>query len=182
VSLRVVGAEGEALAPGEVGAIEIDGPNLFKGYWRKPEKTREEMRPDGFFRTGDVGRVDEQGYVHIVGRAKDLIISGGLNVYPKEIELLIDQMAEVGESAVVGVPHPDFGEGVIAVVTPKPGGAAKPDEEGIVAKLKGELAGFKVPKRVFVLDELPRNAMGKVEKSRLRERFCDAFASDRTSR
>jgi malonyl-CoA/methylmalonyl-CoA synthetase len=178
VSLRIAGGEGEPLPDGEVGSIEIRGPNVFKGYWRKPEKTGEEFRPDGFFRTGDVGRVDERGYVHIVGRAKDLIISGGLNVYPKEIELLIDQMAGVGESAVVGVPHPDFGEGVIAVVTPKAGAAAVPDGDQIMARLKGELAGFKMPKRVFLLDELPRNAMGKVEKSKLRERFSDAFASD----
>ncbi|MBX6323633.1 MAG: AMP-binding protein, partial [Rhodospirillaceae bacterium] len=159
---------------GEVGDIEIRGPNLFKGYWRKPDRTREEMRPDGFFRTGDVGRLDARGYLHIVGRAKDLIISGGLNVYPKEVELLIDQMAGVGESAVIGVPHPDFGEGVIAVVTPRDG-QPPPDGERIIARLKRELAGFKVPKRVFVVDELPRNAMGKVEKARLRERFAHAF-------
>jgi malonyl-CoA/methylmalonyl-CoA synthetase len=177
VELRVVDGEGAAVPQGEVGSIEIRGPNVFKGYWRKPEKTREEMRADGFFRTGDVGRVDDRGYVHIVGRAKDLIISGGLNVYPKEIELLIDQLEGVGESAVVGVPHPDFGEGVIAVVTPAPAG--KPDGETIIARLKPELAGFKVPKRVFVVEALPRNAMGKVEKSKLRERFADAFVGGR---
>jgi malonyl-CoA/methylmalonyl-CoA synthetase len=177
VELRVVDGEGAAVPQGEVGSIEIRGPNVFKGYWRKPEKTREEMRADGFFRTGDVGRVDDRGYVHIVGRAKDLIISGGLNVYPKEIELLIDQLEGVGESAVVGVPHPDFGEGVIAVVTPAPAG--KPDGETIIARLKPELAGFKLPKRVFVVEALPRNAMGKVEKSKLRERFADAFVGGR---
>jgi malonyl-CoA/methylmalonyl-CoA synthetase len=177
VELRVVDGAGGPVAPGEVGGIEIRGPNVFKGYWRKPEKTREEMRDDGFFRTGDVGRIDARGYVHIVGRAKDLIISGGLNVYPKEVELLIDQIESVGESAVVGVPHPDFGEGVIAVVTPAPAG--HPDGAAIIAQLKPQLAGFKLPKAVFVVDALPRNAMGKVEKGKLRERFADVFVGAR---
>jgi malonyl-CoA/methylmalonyl-CoA synthetase len=176
VSLRIAGPEGDPLASGAVGGIEIRGPSVFQGYWRKPEKTREEFRADGWFRTGDVGHVDARGYVYIVSRAKDLIISGGLNIYPKEIELLIDRLPEVGESAVVGVPHADFGEGVIAVVTARPGAPSPPDGPTVIARLRGELAGFKLPKRVFVVDALPRNAMGKIEKGKLRERFADAFA------
>ena len=153
---------------GEVGVLEVRGPNVFAGYWRLPEKTAEEMRPDGFFVTGDMARIEADGYVTIVGRAKDLIITGGLNVYPKEIEQAIDALPGVIESAVVGVPHPDFGEAVVAVVTGAPG--------DVVAALRGQLAGFKLPKHVAVVDELPRNAMGKVQKNLLRERFAGLFA------
>ena len=167
VSIRILGADGRECAPGEVGAIEVRGPNVFAGYWRMPEKTREEFSDDGYFRTGDVGEWTPQGYVRIVGRAKDLIISGGLNVYPKEIEERIDAMPGVAESAIVGVPDADFGEAVTAVVVPKPG--AQPTAEQIVGALKGEIASFKVPKRVYFVSELPRNAMGKVQKNVLRE-------------
>ncbi len=167
VSIRILGADGRECAPGEVGAIEVHGPNVFAGYWRMPEKTREEFSDDGYFRTGDVGEWTPQRYVRIVGRAKDLIISGGLNVYPKEIEERIDAMPGVAESAIVGVPDADFGEAVTAVVVPKPG--AHPTAEQIVGALKGEIASFKVPKRVYFVSELPRNAMGKVQKNVLRE-------------
>ena len=148
--------------------LEVRGPNVFAGYWRLPEKTAEEMRPDGFFVTGDMARIEADGYVTIVGRAKDFIITGGLNVYPKEIDQAIDALPGVIESAVVGVPHPDFGEAVVAVVTGAPG--------DVVAALRGQLAGFKLPKHVAVVDELPRNAMGKVQKNLLRERFAALFA------
>jgi malonyl-CoA/methylmalonyl-CoA synthetase len=173
VALRVVDDEGRPVPTGEVGVIEIRGPNLFSGYWRKPDKTAEDMRPDGFFITGDVGRIDERGYVHIVGRAKDLIISGGFNVYPKEIELVIDGLDGIGESAVFGLPHPDFGEAVAVAATRRPGAAL--DEAAVVAAVRAELANFKVPKRVWFLDELPRNTMGKVQKNLLRERYKDSF-------
>jgi malonyl-CoA/methylmalonyl-CoA synthetase len=158
---------GRALPQGEIGGIEVTGPNVFKGYWRMPEKTAEEFRPDGFFMTGDLGKIDERGYVHIVGRAKDLIISGGFNVYPKEIEAEIDALPGVVESAVIGLPHPDFGEGVTAVVVPAAGAALA--EADILSALEGRLAKYKLPKRVFFVAELPRNAMGKVQKKALRE-------------
>jgi malonyl-CoA/methylmalonyl-CoA synthetase len=148
--------------------IEVRGANVFKGYWRMPEKTAAEFKPDGFFITGDLGKVDPAGYVHIVGRGKDLIISGGFNVYPKEIETEIDGMPGVVESAVIGLAHPDFGEAVTAVVV---GGEGAPDETAVVAGLESRLARFKCPKRVLFVDELPRNAMGKVQKNVLRERF-----------
>ncbi|HLH48460.1 MAG TPA: malonyl-CoA synthase [Roseiarcus sp.] len=168
VSLRVAEPEtGRILRQGEIGVIEVKGPNVFKGYWLMPEKTAEEFRPDGFFITGDLGTIDERGYVHIVGRAKDLIISGGFNVYPKEIEVEIDALPGVVESAVIGLPHPDFGEGVTAVVVPKKGAALT--EEGILSALEGRLAKYKLPKRVFFADELPRNTMGKVQKKALRD-------------
>ena len=170
VQVRVVGDDGTPRGAGEVGDIQVKGPNVFSGYWRMPEKTREEFTADGFFRTGDVGRWDANGYLTIVGRSKDLIISGGYNVYPKEIESYLDDMDGVLESAVIGVPHRDFGEAVTAVVVPKPGAVL--DESHIVAALKAKIAGFKVPKRVHVLAELPRNAMGKVQKNLLRERFA----------
>ncbi len=176
VEVRVADEAGKVLAAGEVGVIEVRGPNVFKGYWRMPEKTKAEFRADGFFITGDVGRIDERGYVYISGRAKDLIISGGFNVYPKEIEEQIDQIDGIAESAVVGIAHPDFGEGVVAVVQNRPGGTS-PTADSIIGRLKGELANFKVPKRVFFVDELPRNAMGKVQKNVLRERFKDAFSA-----
>jgi len=153
--------------------IEVKGPNVFKGYWRNPEKTKEDFRADGFFITGDLGVIDADGYVTIVGRAKDLIISGGFNVYPKEVEEAIDELPGVNESAVIGVPHPDFGEGVVAVVVALAG--EKVTEDAIVAGLKDKLARFKQPKHVFVVDTLPRNAMGKVQKKELRDRYAGVF-------
>ncbi|MHA1537574.1 MAG: malonate--CoA ligase [Alphaproteobacteria bacterium] len=172
VRVRVAGEDGQALAQGEVGVLEIKGPNVFRGYWRMPEKTAEEFREDGYFITGDLACIDEDGAVAIVGRAKDMVVCGGLNVYPKEVEAVIDAMDSVGESAVFGLPHPDFGEAVAAAVTP---GAGDFDEAEIIASIKARLAGFKVPKRVFRLEALPRNAMGKVQKKTLRERYADTF-------
>ena len=174
VLVRVWGDDDGAVAPDEIGGIQVKGPGVFKGYWRMPEKTKEEFTTDGWFRTGDVGKIDERGYVHIVGRSKDLIISGGYNVYPAEIEGYINEMPGVAESALVGVPHPDFGEVGIAVVIPKPG--ARLDAADIVAGLKSRLANFKIPKRCFVVDELPRNTMGKVQKNLLREQHKALFA------
>ena len=171
VEVRVVDDAGRSVAAGALGVLEVRGPNVFRGYWRMPEKTRGEFRADGFFITGDVARIDEHGYVHLVGRAKDLIISGGFNVYPKEIEAVIDRIAGVGESAVLGVPHPDFGEAVIAVVV----AAAELREDAVIAAARAELAGFKTPKRVFFVEELPRNAMGKVQKTLLRDRYRSIF-------
>jgi len=173
VSLRVRGEAGQDLPVGEIGGIEVKGPNVFKGYWRMPEKTAEEFTSDGFFKTGDVGLVDARGYVTIVGRSKDLIISGGYNVYPAEIEGYINDLDGVAESAVVGVPHPDFGEVGVAVVVAKKG--AHPLPEAIVAQLKSQLANFKIPKRCFVVPELPRNTMGKVQKNVLREQYKSLF-------
>lgn len=157
------------IAGGETGTIEIKGPSVFAAYWRMPEKTAEEFTADGYFITGDVGRQDPDGRVWISGRAKDLIISGGFNVYPKEIELIFDELPGVSESAVIGVPHPDFGEAVVAVVI------GKGDEADLIAQARTKLAAFKAPKRVFFVDELPRNAMGKVQKNLLRERFAATF-------
>ncbi len=176
VALRIAEPETGAILPqGEIGMIEVKGPNVFKGYWRMPEKTASEFRADGFFITGDLGKVDERGYVHIVGRGKDLIITGGFNVYPKEIETEIDAVPGVVESAVVGVPHPDFGEGVVAVLVREKG--ATVDEARIVTELSGKLAKFKQPKRVFIVDELPRNTMGKVQKNVLRDAYKSLFQS-----
>jgi malonyl-CoA/methylmalonyl-CoA synthetase len=172
VSVRVVKAEDAPCAPEEVGDIQVKGPNVFPGYWRMPEKTAEEFTADGYFKTGDVGKFGANGYLTIVGRSKDLIISGGYNVYPKEIESLIDELDGVAESAVIGVPHPDFGEAVTAVVVGKLG--ARLNEQTVIATLKEKIANFKVPKQVHFVDELPRNAMGKVQKNLLRERFKDA--------
>jgi len=173
VSLRVTDPEtGAALAAGEIGMLEVKGPNVFCGYWRMPEKTASEFR-DGWFITGDLGRVDEKGYVQIVGRGKDLVITGGFNVYPKEVESEIDLIPGVVESAVIGVAHPDFGEGVTAVVVPQKGAALA--EADILAALDGRLAKFKMPKRVFFVDELPRNTMGKVQKNILRETHKDLY-------
>jgi malonyl-CoA/methylmalonyl-CoA synthetase len=174
VGLRVRDEQGNEVPTGEIGGIQVRGPNVFKGYWRMPEKTKEEFTDDGWFRTGDVGKVDERGYVTIVGRSKDLIISGGYNVYPAEIEGYINDMPGVAESAVVGVPHPDFGEVGVAIVTARAG--AQLDPEQLVATLKGQLANFKIPKRCFVVDELPRNTMGKVQKNVLREQHKGLFA------
>ncbi len=154
--------------------IEVKGPNVFQGYWRMPEKTKAEFRDDGFFITGDLGKIDAKGYVHILGRGKDLVISGGFNVYPKEIESEIDAMPGVIESAVIGVPHADFGEGVTAVVVCSKG--ADVTETGVLKALDGRLAKFKMPKRVFVVDELPRNAMGKVQKNILRDTYKDIYS------
>jgi malonyl-CoA/methylmalonyl-CoA synthetase len=173
VSLRVSDDADRVLPVGEVGGIEVKGPNVFKGYWRMPGKTTEEFTPDGYFRTGDVGKVDGDGYVTIVGRSKDLIISGGYNVYPAEIESCINEIAGVQESAVVGVPHADFGEVGVALVTPKPG--ASLDPATILAALKSKLANFKVPKQCHIVDTLPRNAMGKVRKNELRQHYAGAF-------
>ena len=169
VSVRVVNKEAQPCAVGEIGDIQVSGPNVFSGYWQMPEKTAEEFTADGYFKTGDVGRFDENGYLSIVGRSKDLIISGGYNVYPKEIESVIDEMPGVLESAVIGITHPDFGEAVTAVVVPRDG--ALLSEAAIIESLKQKIANFKVPKRVHVADELPRNTMGKVQKNLLRERF-----------
>ena len=174
VALRIRDDKGQALPAGEIGGIEVRGPNVFKGYWRMPEKTAEEFTADGFFKTGDVGRVDPDGFVTIVGRSKDLVITGGYNVYPAEIEGVINELPGVAESAVIGVPHPDFGEGVVAVVVPRPG--ATVDGDALVAALKARIANFKVPKRVFVVAELPRNTMGKVQKNLLREQHKGLFA------
>ena len=176
VELKITDPEtGEALPDGEVGQIEVRGPNVFKGYWQMPEKTAQELRENGFFITGDLGRVDTDGYIHIVGRNKDLIISGGYNIYPKEIELVLDAQPGVLESAVIGVPHPDFGETVLGVLVPKPG--AEPDIEAIEDAVRGALARFKHPRALIVIDELPRNTMGKVQKSTLREKYHDQFAA-----
>ncbi len=174
VQVRVADEQGRVLGPGEVGVIEVRGPNVFQGYWRQPEKTKAEFRPDGFFITGDLGKFDDKGYVHIVGRAKDLIISGGFNVYPKEVEQVIDAIEGVGESAVIGIAHPDFGEAVTAVLTRKQEGTAL-SEEAVIARVKRELANYKVPKRVIFVDDLPRNAMGKVQKNVLRETYRDSY-------
>ncbi|MEO3414441.1 malonyl-CoA synthase [Roseovarius sp. CAU 1744] len=166
--------DGSELPQGEIGEIEVRGPNVFKGYWQMPEKTAAELRENGFFITGDLGRIDEDGYIHIVGRNKDLIISGGYNIYPKEIELVLDEQPGVLESAVVGVPHPDFGETVLGVVVPEPG--STPDLDAIMEAVRASLARFKHPRELIVLDELPRNTMGKVQKNILRDQYNDLFA------
>ncbi|WP_127902693.1 malonate--CoA ligase [Solirhodobacter olei] len=175
VELKIVDpSTGETLPRGEAGMIEVRGPNVFKGYWQMPEKTREELREDGFFITGDIGVIDAEGYVSIVGRAKDLIITGGYNVYPKEIELILDEQEGVLESAVIGVPHPDFGEAVFGVLVARAG--ETPDPQAIMAGLAGRLAKFKQPKGLAVVAELPRNTMGKVQKNLLRDQFKGRFA------
>ncbi len=165
----------ETLARDQIGVIEVKGPNVFAGYWQMPEKTREEFRDDGFFITGDLGKVDMDGYVHIVGRAKDLIISGGYNIYPKEIELLLDEQDGVLESAVIGVSHPDFGEGVVGVVVPADG--QNVSENAILTAISDKIARFKQPKRIYVVDELPRNTMGKVQKNILRDIYGKTFTA-----
>ncbi len=169
VSVRVTNAAGQGCKTGEIGDIEVKGPNVFSGYWQMPEKTAEEFTADGYFKTGDVGRFDEDGYLFIVGRSKDLIISGGYNVYPKEIESVIDEMEGVLESAVIGVAHADFGEAVTAVIVPRQG--ANLSEAQVIRALKTKIANFKVPKRVFIVNELPRNTMGKVQKNLLRDQY-----------
>jgi malonyl-CoA/methylmalonyl-CoA synthetase len=175
VSLRICDGADKALPTGEIGGIQVKGANVFAGYWRMPEKTAEEFTKDGYFRTGDVGMQDERGYVHIVGRSKDLIISGGYNVYPAEIEGYINEMQGVQESALIGVPHPDFGEVGVAVVIAKSGAEVKP--EAILSALKSKLANFKIPKRCEIVSELPRNTMGKVQKNLLREQYKSVFTS-----
>lgn len=175
VEVRVRGNEGDLAATSEPGILEIRGPNVFRGYWRMPDKTAEAFTEDGWFVTGDVATLDQDGVVRIVGRDKDMIISGGLNVYPKEIEVLIDELPGVDESAVIGVPHADWGEAVVAVV--KAHAEPHPDPERIVDALREQLAGFKLPKAVVYVDELPRNAMGKVQKNLLRERFAGTFSA-----
>jgi malonyl-CoA/methylmalonyl-CoA synthetase len=176
VSVRVADPEtGKVLGPETIGMIEVKGPNVFKGYWRMAEKTKSEFRDDGFFITGDLGKIDDKGYVHILGRSKDLVISGGFNVYPKEIESEIDAMPGVIETAVIGIPHADFGEGVTAVVVCDK--AAKVDESSVLKALDGRLAKFKMPKRVIFVDELPRNAMGKVQKNILRDTYSDIYGN-----
>jgi malonyl-CoA/methylmalonyl-CoA synthetase len=171
VSVRIADAQGLEVKRGEIGVIEVKGPNVFKGYWRMSEKTAEEFRADGSFITGDVATMTDDGRITIVGRAKDVIITGGFNVYPKEIEEEIDALPGIIESAVVGIPHADFGEGVIAVVTAK----TSVDEKAIIATLSSRLARFKCPKRIIVIESLPRNAMGKVQKAELRKTYADLF-------
>jgi malonyl-CoA/methylmalonyl-CoA synthetase len=175
VSIRIADPEtGTVLPSGDVGVIEIAGPNVFKGYWRMPEKTAQEFR-DGYFISGDLGFIDERGYVSIAGRAKDLIIAGGYNIYPAEVEAALDELPQVHESAVIGVSHPDLGEGVVAVVVPRD--PAFTDGDALIAALTERLARFKQPRRVYLLPELPKNTMGKVQKTVLRERYADAFTA-----
>ena len=169
--VRVADEDGKAVPAGEVGMIEVSGPNVFQGYWRMPEKTAEEVRPDGFFITGDLGTQDAQGRLSIVGRSKDLVISGGYNVYPKEVERLLDEMPDIVESAVIGVPHDDFGEAVVAVLV----AAKQLDVDVLNSALADQLARFKQPKAVIYVDELPRNTMGKVQKNVLRDQHKDLF-------
>jgi malonyl-CoA/methylmalonyl-CoA synthetase len=173
VTLRVQDDDGKALGVDAIGDIQVKGPNIFKAYWRMPEKTKEEFTADGFFKTGDVGKIDARGYITIVGRSKDLIISGGYNVYPAEIEGYINDLPGVAESALVGVPHPDFGEVGVAVVIAKPGVTLQANT--IISSLKSKLANFKIPKQCFVVTELPRNTMGKVQKNLLREQHKTLF-------
>ncbi|NOD95059.1 AMP-binding protein [Ruegeria sp. HKCCD4884] len=175
VELKVCDTDGNTLPQGEIGVLEVRGPNVFKGYWQMPEKTAAELRADGFFITGDLGRIDEDGYVHIVGRNKDLIISGGYNIYPKEIELVLDDQPGVLESAVIGVPHPDFGETVLGVIVAEPG--ESPDLDQIQTSVCESLARFKHPRKLIVMDELPRNTMGKVQKNILRDQYKDMFSN-----
>lgn len=172
VEVRVTDDAGQELGIGDIGNLEVRGPNVFTGYWKLPDKTREDFTDDGYFRTGDKALIDEDGYVAIVGRAKDMVITGGLNVYPKEVESFIDDLPGISESAVIGVPHPDFGEGVVAVVVLDD---ATVSDESVIDACKRELADFKVPKRVLFVDELPRNTMSKVQKNRLRETYAGLF-------
>ncbi|NNF95456.1 MAG: AMP-binding protein, partial [Halobacteria archaeon] len=174
VTARIVDDEGKPVARSTVGNLQVQGENVFKGYWRMPDKTAEEFTPDGFFKTGDMAMLDDDGYISIVGRGKDMVITGGFNVYPKEIELVIDELDGVIESAVIGVPHPDFGEAVTAVVA-RDANNTDCTEENIIAALKPKLANYKIPKRILFIDELPRNTMGKVQKNLLRETYANLF-------
>lgn len=177
VEVRIADPEsGVELAQGEIGSVEIRGPNVFKGYWQMPEKTKEEFRADGFFITGDIGTMDKKNYLSIVGRSKDLIITGGYNVYPKEVEIIIDDIDGVYESAVIGVPHPDFGEGVVAVVVLEAGKGL--NESELKKILREKLASYKQPKNIFFVDELPRNTMGKVLKNNLRDKHNGNFTKN----
>jgi malonyl-CoA/methylmalonyl-CoA synthetase len=174
VSARIADpVSGAVLEDGAIGMIEVHGPNVFSGYWGMPERMESDFRGDGYFITGDLGRVDENGYFHIVGRGKDLVISGGYNVYPKEVEAEIDAIEGVTESAVIGIPHPDFGEGVVATVVRDAGSSI--DEQHILKALKDRLAGFKQPKQIIFVPELPRNALGKVQKNVLRASYRALF-------
>jgi len=173
VKIRIADPDGKVLPQGEIGMIEVKGPNIFQGYWRMPEKTKAEFRGDGYFITGDMGTIGPDGYLRIVGRGKDLIITGGLNVYPREIESLLDDLPGVEESAVVGIPHEDFGEGVTAFLVLKAG--AQVSEADVQNALRDRLARFKLPKRVIVLEQLPRNTMGKVQKSALRQDYAALY-------
>ena len=175
VSIRISDNENQSVRSGEVGTIQIKGPNVFKGYWRMPEKTAEDFTADGYFNTGDQGLLDDAGYLSIIGREKDMIITGGLNVYPKEIELLLDEQPGIQESAVFGVAHADFGEGVVAAIVETRRGSLTDGE--VIQSVRSELAGFKVPKAVVFLDELPRNTMGKVQKKQLRDTYADLLSS-----
>ena len=180
VEVRITDEQGSSLPTESVGSVEVRGPNVFQGYWQQPEKTKADIRSNGYFITGDLGVLESNGYLRLVGRAKDLIISGGLNVYPKEIEDAIDALEGVTESAVFAIPHPDFGEAVAAAVTLALD--SKQTAETIIAALRPILAGFKTPKRVYILSELPRNAMSKVQKALLRERYKSEFAKDMSVR
>jgi len=175
VDTRIVDQDGKEVSRGEVGILEITGPNVFSGYWKMPEKTAEEFRADGYFITGDMAIMDKVGRISIVGRSKDLVISGGFNIYPKEIETVIDEMPEVLESAVIGVAHPDFGEGLTAVVVIEKESSLS--EETLKSYLTDKLARFKQPKKIFFVSELPRNVMGKVQKKALREEYADIFSA-----
>jgi len=174
IEVRIADDAGTILPRGQIGRLQVRGPNVFSGYWRMPEKTAEDFTGDGFFDTGDMGLIDDDGYVSIVGRNKDLVITGGLNVYPKEVELFIDDLPGVAESAIIGVPHADFGEGVVAVVVPESDGAIA--DTAVIGACKAGLADFKVPKRVVFVSELPRNTMGKVQKNVLRETYGELLS------
>ena len=173
VTIRICDNENQPVAANETGVLQMRGPNVFKGYWQMPEKTASEFTDDGFFISGDMAKMDEHGRIQIVGREKDLVISGGLNIYPKEIEEAIDALDGVSETAIIGVPHADLGEGLVAVICPAAGFKIEP--EAMITTLQPRLAGFKVPRKIFTVDRLPRNAMGKVQKNVLREKFSDAF-------
>ncbi|RVQ67793.1 malonyl-CoA synthase [Croceicoccus ponticola] len=172
VSVRIASEDGSPLSQGDVGIVEVKGPNVFAGYWQMPEKTASEFREGGWFITGDMGLIDADGYIQLVGREKDLIITGGLNVYPAEVEALLDDRDDVAEAAVIGVPHPDFGEAVVAIVR----AAGTIDTDAVRDAMKRDLAGFKVPKQVIAVDELPRNTMGKIQKKLLRERYASLYS------
>jgi len=178
VSLRIVDGDGRPVAAGETGALEVKGDNVFTAYWRMPDKTASDFTGDGYFRTGDLGFIDDAGYVTLVGRAKDLIITGGYNVYPKEVEIRLDALPGIAESAVIGLPDRDLGESVTAVIVRRADGQAL-TQEAVIARLKAEIAGYKVPKRVFFVDDLPRNAMGKIQKNHLRDRFAAVIGAPR---
>lgn len=175
VSIRVMDDHDLPLPPGTTGHLEVKGPNVFSGYWGLKQRRKEDFTTDGYFRTGDAAWIDTDGYIYIAGRSRDMIISGGLNVYPREVERVLDSLNEVAESAVIGAPHPDFGEGVVAVIVSRPG--ANINAEDVLNALRSRLAGYKLPRRLYVIDELPRNSMGKVLKNHLREQYANAFAA-----